>query len=272
MRAATFCLGLILCVSGCGKKNAGPSPGPTTPTTPTPAVVSLTVSPSIDLLTLKATQALTATATLSNGTSSVVSPRWSTDSESVASVVNGILTGLAAGEATITADHEAVRAALRVRVLPDFGGRWTGSYRVASCSETLDWRGSCDDEDPNDLWYMETVLSQARDTVTSSSIAVFSDVTIPATGAVAINGALALGGIGSITSNGFVIEFRVTDWQSTTQNNQQMGGTFTVVISAPKFQGDYRLFCEFGATKDSAKPAGARGPGSVKRLRMPAKF
>jgi hypothetical protein len=232
-------------------------------------VVSLAVSPSLDLLLINSTQTLTATATLSNGTTSVVSPRWSTDAQSVASVVNGLVTGLGAGEATIAADHEGARTTQRVRVLPDFAGRWIGSYRVASCAETLDWRGACDDEDPNDLWYLETTLAQTRDTVTSSNVAALSDVTVPATGTIATNGALTLSGSGSVTSNGFVIEFRLVDWQSTTQNNQQMGGTFTLIISAPKFQGDYRLFCEFGATKDGVKPASDRGRAGDRRVKTP---
>lgn len=248
MRGWVWAVAALVCVVGCGKKNSGSSGVPTTPTPPAPTVVGLALSPAFDLVMLNATQAITATASLSDGSSAVVTPAWTVNPPAVATVANGLVTGRVAGEAVLTADHQGARASRPIRVLPDMAGSWSGRYRVVSCTDSIDWRGICDDEDTTVFWRLDFDLTQDRDAVTGH-VGAYADLPMPSSGSIAVNGELGLTGMTSYTSSGFVFEMRLRDWKSVTLDNQTMSGTFTIVESAPKFQGDFRLMCEMTAVK-----------------------
>ncbi len=90
-----FCLML-----SCGK-NSTPTT-PTTPVTPTPTVASITVTSAHKLLVVGNTEQMTATATMSNGTTTVPSGTWSSNGPSVMSVnQSGLVTAIAVGGANI---------------------------------------------------------------------------------------------------------------------------------------------------------------------------
>ena len=75
-----------IALSGCG--NDCPSAPTNTP--PTPTVTGLWIGGNVDRLRTRQTQALTATVTLSNGTTqAATSPSWSSNNATVASVSDG---------------------------------------------------------------------------------------------------------------------------------------------------------------------------------------
>jgi hypothetical protein len=77
---------------------------------------------------------VTATATLSDGTTQTVTPVWTIDDPRVASVDSaGRVTTVAPGAATVVATFEAQTARMPLRVTPNFNGVWSGSYRQVAC-------------------------------------------------------------------------------------------------------------------------------------------
>lgn len=104
------------------------------PATPSPTVGSVTISPTSSVLTAPGAQTLTATATLSNGTTQTITPVWTIDNPRVATIDGaGRLSAVDAGSASIVASHEGRSTTASVRVVPPFGGSWSGAFRQVAC-------------------------------------------------------------------------------------------------------------------------------------------
>jgi hypothetical protein len=270
MRRLVWGLTALVLVGGCGKKNAGPGTS-TTPTPVAPTVVGLTLSPAFDLIMLAATQPVTATASFSDGSSSGVTPTWSVSPAQVATVSGGTITATAAGEATITADYQGARATRQIRVLPNFAGQWTGRFRIASCTDALDFRGVCDGEDLTTFYRIAAALTQNVSDV-SGTVSTYEDAPTHVNGTISVDGTLNLSGPLSYSIGGIAFEERIADWRTTTANNQTMAGTFSIVLTAPKYQGEVRWMCELeSASKVPGVPgvAGVTSDHSTDRFRRP---
>lgn len=181
---------------------------------------------------------------MSDGTSKTVMPVWSSDAPSVATVNGGLLVGLLAGEATIIADYEGRRATRKIRVIPDFGGSWTGGYRITSCTDSGVLDGICDVEDTSGVYRVDLVFTQNNAALTGS-VQPFADLVIPVTGSLAIDGLLTLSGSAVQTSDGVVIKGDIVDWSARLPSaTQMMTGRFTVVMTIPNRPGDWTMQCE----------------------------
>jgi hypothetical protein len=89
----------------------------------------------------------TASATMSNGQTQAVTATWRTDATSVASVApSGVVSGVANGDATIIAAFGGREGTKRIRVAPNYDGRWRGSQIVTACAATGDFVGICEDD------------------------------------------------------------------------------------------------------------------------------
>jgi hypothetical protein len=120
---------------GCGGGSS-----PTAPSTPT--ATSIVVNSASTHVFLGNSETFTATVTLSNGTTQVLTGgTWSSDATGVATVVagTGAVTAVASGEATIIVDAQGVRGTKRIRVVPSYQGIWFGTYTVNSCVQTGDF-------------------------------------------------------------------------------------------------------------------------------------
>jgi hypothetical protein len=141
-------LGVVLVgslVGGCEKEGGGSSFAGSLPTASSPTVSALVVSVPTVVLTGKSATA-TASATLSNGESRVVSSGWRSDASAIASVTDaGVITGVSNGTANISAMLDGVTGSQNIRVAPNYGGRWSGQQVVSSCAATGDFRGICED-------------------------------------------------------------------------------------------------------------------------------
>ena len=128
-------------VSGCGKDS--PS-APTNTPPPTPTVTGLSIGGNADRLRTRQTQALTATVTLSNGTTqAATSPSWSSSNATVASVSDsGVVTGNNQGNSTISVTAQGQTATTPISVWQDYQGTWTGMYRIRVCTATGTLGGS----------------------------------------------------------------------------------------------------------------------------------
>ncbi len=133
---------LLLGVVSC-KRSSGSGGNPTGPT-PTVTVSSIAINLQNPVLAGTSVTA-TATATLSNGQTEAVTTGWRSDAPLVASITDaGSLTAHANGEATISVSRGAAQASTRIRVAPNYDGRWAGSLRITGCTATGNYVGLCE--------------------------------------------------------------------------------------------------------------------------------
>ena len=119
----------------------GTNDGPTEPTTaPTPTGVAVTRAAEGTIFIGQEVQ-FQATLTLSDGSAEAASDvTWTSDAPGVATVSTaGVVTAVAAGEATVSAEVAGGRGGyLRIRVYPEFQGSWVGRGMLTACSATGD--------------------------------------------------------------------------------------------------------------------------------------
>jgi hypothetical protein len=237
-------------------------------TSPTPTISGLAITSSNDLLKINQAQTFTATATMSNGSTAVVPATWRSDNPAVATVdANGRVTGIGAGETAISAESSGVRATPRsIRVVPDYQGRWSGDWRVASCTADGDWTRTdvCRDAPVNSQFPFVLALTQDRDTAGGN--VQLDDLAGPVQGSIRVSGQLSITGTVSFVEEGIVFEWTVADWETLTTDNQRMTGRFTISFRTSGLQGSVRLNGELRAV---SKTAGTLLPptGAESRLR-----
>jgi hypothetical protein len=250
----------VLLVAGCGGNGGGGAPtGPSGAGTPT----SLSMTPQTDLIRLRGTETFTLTATLPNGGSQAVQGTWGSDQMLVATAVNGRVTAIGSGQATIFADYQGLRATRLMRVVPSYDGRWIGDFRVTGCSEEGDWRliEACKDFLTGELYFISLVLAQERTVVTGTLD--LGDWPGPVEGSIAISGHLQLAGTLTLADDDFILEGRLFDWDTVSLDNEQMSGRFTLSLQIPGIDGWVRLESElrFVKTSTTAATVSAAAPG-----------
>lgn len=148
----------------------GGSKSPSTPSTPTPVVQSITVTSPSSMLRIGTTETFTATAAMSNGASQpVAGGQWGSDNPAVAraEAATGRVTGVGSGTATIYVDYQGQRGTKLIRVVPDFQGTWSGSYFIDACQQSGDFAAIrfCSDFPAGSVLPTNLVLTQTDDRV-----------------------------------------------------------------------------------------------------------
>ena len=255
MRCKSVVLLLCMGTAGCG---GGNSPAPT----PTPNPTGIAITASTDLMKLRGSETFSLRATYDNGTTNTVQGTWTSDNSAVAAVdASGRVTAAAAGEATIAATYQGFRATHRLRVVPDYHGRWSGTHRITGCSNDGIFQETnfCGAFNIGDVFVMDMRLTQTRDAVTGTSD--LADPPSAVQGSVRMSGHLDLSGAFTLTVETLVINVTLADWESTTTDNAAMTGRFGLVLRIPQLQGSARLdndLVSFG--KISTTPAVFRAP------------
>jgi len=119
------------------------------PLAPTPTATDVVVTyPSERTLFIGDQVQFEASVVLSDGsTQSAGNVTWTSDATAVATVsASGLVTAVAAGEATISAQAADGRGgSVRIRVFPQFEGRWAGRGVATGCAATGDalWSALC---------------------------------------------------------------------------------------------------------------------------------
>jgi hypothetical protein len=256
------CVCLVVALIGGGLMGAcgGGTGTPTTPSqpaTPTPVAVSLTLGATSDLLTLHSNTQFAALANYSDGSTRSVTPTWSTDVTGIVNINSaGMVFAASSGEVTIAAEFSGLRATRRVQVAPTYTGTWAGTYRVAQCSETGDWRGLiCFDEDPTTQWGLPMSFTQDALAV-SGWVDAYTDIRTEVRGSVSVSGQLSVAGQVAKTIEDLPFEVQILDWSTWTLDNQAMAGRFTLITRVTQLQGEIRYVCEMDlATKVTAFPS-----------------
>jgi hypothetical protein len=210
-------IGLACVVIGCGIPTG-------------PASTNLvTIVPATDLLTIGGTETFSAFAAHPDGSGSSVTPTWTTDNPAVVSVSGeGLVTGLTAGAATITATYQNVSGNRALRVVPSFAGSWSGGYQTVNCTGN-----SC--QGPHQVGSSGTVavfLSQTREQVRGFVFIDGEDV--PVSGSITTSGVLSLTGDLVFQDGGTPAPYvgvRVESWTSTVAAARTLTGRFTHIYA-----------------------------------------
>jgi hypothetical protein len=154
---------------------------------------------------------------------------WTVEPPGVVSVDRqGRATPVSIGIAIVVATLGDQRGTNRVRVLPDYAGTWSGTYRITGCSGHYDFR-TCGRMMFNQLdgsqngYPFTLVLAQFRDQVTGTLDE--RNRSIPLAGIVRESGVLVLE---ATFAQPDLDPLRITNWASTTNaGNTLLSGAFT---------------------------------------------
>lgn len=238
-------LGATVALAACNKKS------PSSPTPVVPAVESITVTgPDTVLLGASATY----TAAIAGGAPGATCS-WSQDASFVGTVTNGTFTSVGNGVVTIWCEASGVRGTKRVTVIPNFGGRWTGTYIVTGCSSSGFFAGSpnaCADFSSGRVLPWTAVLSQSGATVTGS-------FTLGSITASQQSGVIAGDGFSMLLTHEGTGSIRIQSrWDVRQAVANQMSGTLRQNWSASGFSGDMTVTADIGLAARTA--ASASGP------------
>ena len=114
-------------------------------TAPAPTANSITINLQ-DVLRAGLAVVATGNATMSNGQTQAVTTGWRSDAPTVATITDGgSITPLANGEVTVSVSFSGANASKRLRVTPNYDGRWSGSQVITRCTATGLFAGICDE-------------------------------------------------------------------------------------------------------------------------------
>jgi hypothetical protein len=238
---------------GCGGDSSAPP-------APTPlATRSITVTMPAGGLVVGDTQQATASATMSDGTTKALSTGFRSDVPSVATVTDaGMVTAVAAGRANIYLVSEGQQGTANIQVAPNYGGNWSGSYIVNSCSQTGDWASM----DFCSTFTTGRVLPYNM-SLTQKGLGVSGDFYI---GAIPFQQVSAtVGGGGELALQGSYVEETFTlacNWDLTSQTAGRLNGSLRQVWRDSEASGELIVT---GTIRDSMKLAGGArsGDGAV---------
>ena len=132
------------------------------PTAPGPTGINVTGS---DLVLVGNSETFVA----AGNTGGLTAPRWGSDAPTVATVDagTGLVTAVGRGLATIFVDANGLRGTRLIRVVPNFGGDWSGSYTMIECQSTAD-PTFCSWNPPGATNPLSMSFTQSRDIVLGS--------------------------------------------------------------------------------------------------------
>jgi len=226
----------ILLLVACGATLTGCSGDDPGLTGSDPVLVSLSLTPTRDLMRLHTSFLFSLTAHYDTNLAKHVTAEstWWSDAPAVASVdANGLVRGLSAGWATVFAEYQGLRVAQRLRVLTAYDGLWQGDWVVVACREDGDWVGSCAALDtggaPWATQRLTLLVSQFIEDV-SGKIDFGDDLPGPLTGGIGDDGTLSLDGTYLVEIDGLHVEVAVTEWQAMSLDDRTMTGQMGITL------------------------------------------
>jgi len=212
-------------VIGCGggsSSNGGSPTAPTSTTPPAPTVRTLALSKSSLELLIGGFEAVSATATYSDGSVRAASPTYSSANSGIATVdTGGNIRAVGAGVTSITATFSGATATIAVRGIPDFSGRFSGQYRFTSCSAPARWGVSYCTGLVGPLFPIVLSLSSSGAKVIGSIQ--FGSFTGTVDGSVADDGTLRLNGSYATFVGNLNYSFDLQNWQTRLSGNSMTG-------------------------------------------------
>ena len=237
-------IGGLVALAACGGSPEGPSPTPQ----------SLRITPSVDLIRIKASETLIAVTTSTGGAESNATATWTSDTPAVAQIdANGRVTGQASGSSMITARANGLSATTTLRVVPDYHGRWEGTTRVTACADEGDFRTLCDDVAGGGV-PLVTSVTQTRDAL--SADVDFDGAKGRISTSVQPNGRFVTTRQLTLTIEDITFEVGLLEWDTTTTDNQLMTGRYRLEIRHSLLTGFWRLDGDFAAVQKTSGTPG----------------
>ena len=244
---AAACLLAVAC-----NGDGGSPTGPTPPSTGATSSVSVTYPEDHGTIYIGDQVQFQATVSSGGGTQAAANAAWQSDAPAVATVSSsGLVTGVSAGEATISAEVPAGgRGSLRIRVFPRFHGHWEGDLNVTRIDVPPDWRElgeqDCDGLPDCASWIpLAADFTQDGATVTGTMTSTFTSPPNYAwtvrSGTVSIDGTLTLTSdevAYRLPDNSVEIRARLTSWESRADTPGVMTGAAVVQYSSDVLSGN----------------------------------
>ena len=264
MRVSHLAVVVTLASVGCS--------GDDNPASPTPTVSSVTVAPANPggTIFIGETTQFQATSTLSNGQTEIRAGTWGSDNTDVATVdQNGLVTGVAAGEATIFVDVNP-RGQLLIRVFPDFGGSWAGNEVPTGCQDSGAFAGVCNAPDAPQVG--EVFAHGSMFVQTEASVDAVIDrvdgTSASMTGTITVGGRLDLPSAPVLPADPDV-NAQVENWRSRADDPSEMTGTYEVFLTVPGFSGSVRVMLQLeNVFRTTAATAASLNGGGSARARI----
>jgi hypothetical protein len=226
----------ILGFAACGGSDGGSPSAPTTPT-----VNSVSIS-GIDAVRTTFYSDYTATATLSDGSTSPVTPTWSVNNGNATITSAGRLSGVSHGSVTITATHQGRTGTKNVSIVSNYAGDWSGTYLVRKCDNsgifaTVGWcSGSIR---VGAVLPFSLALNQAgNDRTQISGTIALGSLAGNTSGNVTGDGRLVIGGPYTVTSGGFTFVIEIGGWDSRLSGSSSMTGRWAQSLRATTSTGN----------------------------------
>jgi hypothetical protein len=179
----------------------------------------------------------TATATLSNGTTQTVTPSWTSSNPGIASVdTAGRVNGNAHGSVNLSASYQGLTASKNVNVVQNYGGTWTGTYRMNKCDQAgvfsqVRWcqeLGGVGATLPFSLGLSQS--GNNRDVI--DGILALGSIAGNVSGSVSGDGRLVIGGTYSVTDEGITFNITIGGWDTRASPGDSMTGGWAQSLTA----------------------------------------
>jgi hypothetical protein len=258
---------LALVASACGK-DKGSSMSPTSPSVPaTPTLSSLSIGGEPAIRTGTSGD-YTATATLSNGTSQVVTATWTSGDSAVATVdASGRVTGVTHGTVILTASYQGMTASRSIGVVNNYAGSWSGAVELRSCDQSGAFAASewCESFGVGTRRPVGLVLTQTgSDRSQVSGTISLGSIGGAVSGSVTSEGHLNIGGTFGVTLEGLTINFTVGGWDTSLGSPNEMTGHWALNQTAPGYAGNAYLELTFVSMVRITPGAAAAGPAGAR--------
>jgi len=226
---------LVACGDDSSNNNGAP-----TPTTTTVSGLSIT---GLDAVRTGFFWNYTATATLSNGTTQTVTPTWTSSNSAIASVdAAGRLDGNTHGSVNLSASYQGRTAAKNVNVVQNYGGNWTGTYRMNKCDQAgvfaqVKWcqeLGGVGATLPFSLALSQS--GNSRDVI--DGIFSLGGLAGNVSGNVTGDGRLVIGGTYSVTTEGITFNITIGGWNTRASPGDSMTGGWAQSLTATGASGN----------------------------------
>jgi hypothetical protein len=209
-------------------------------------------------------ETFTATATMSDSsTKAVTGGVWGGDNPSVATVeaATGRVTIVGSGMVSIYVDYQGRRGSKVIRGLPNYQGTWVGSYVIASCRSTGDFKSAafCNNFPTNRVFPTDLNVTQDEDRVEGRFY--LGTLGADTSGPVQTDGQLLLAG--AVREGIFTIE---VSWRLQSTTPGQITGALSQIWRATGWSGDGRLSCNIRDLDRTSTMTMGPAPGGPRLL------
>ncbi len=248
----------LMTLSACGGGGGGG-----TPTGPTKTPGNVVIGPSTaGMIKIGDEQTYTATVNWSDGSQTTETATWTSDNSSVATIDGtGKAHGVGSGEASLVGSTSHGTGVLKIRVVPNYQGTWTGDYTIRGCSATgaydpREWCAGNDGFTTGAILPIVMAFTQSADKVTGTLKLGSVTTNVDATTSIGIDGGLHLTSQGTFTGDDGSSNTITVNPASFRANGPSMVGSFTWTWTSPGYSGSAVISSDLNSVPRTASLMG----------------